>query len=114
MNEKLSTANDKEIFDLTGCLSMCEKYAYTSQQNGGTSYMEDTNNANTTLMLQLYYSNVEHELRKQVSMLKVVGIQTYYNEFYFSTSYMTLMLSQLMLEATWACSLAKASMASMK
>ena len=92
MNEKLSTANDKEIFDLTGCLSMCEKYAYTSQQNGGTSYMEDTNNANTTLVLQLYYSHVEHELREQVNMCKV-GIETDYNVFNFSTSYMTSMLS---------------------
>ena len=113
MNKKLSTANDKEIYDLTGCLSMCEKYAYISQPIGVTTYMEDPKNTKTTMVLQLYYQYVEHELREQVSMLKV-GIQTYSNASYFSTSYMTLMLSQLMLEATWACSLAKASMASMK
>ena len=71
MNKHLITANDKEIFDLTGCLSMCEKYAYSAQQEGSTIFEENPDNLNTTLMLFLYYSNVEHELREQVKISKL-------------------------------------------
>ena len=82
MNKQLFAANDKELFDLTGCLSMCEKYAYSAQQEGATTYTENgdylgTNpdTTNNTLMLGLYYSNVEHELREQVNMSKYVTQQ---------------------------------------
>ena len=67
INKKLFTANDKKIFDLTGCLSMCEKYAYTAQQIIGMQYLDTSDTNTTTLALQLYYSNVEHELREQVN-----------------------------------------------
>ena len=70
MNKQLFAANDKELFDLTGCLSMCEKYAYSAQQESATTYMENPDSTNNTLMLILYYSNVEHELREQVNMSK--------------------------------------------
>ena len=71
MNKHLITANDKEIFDLSGCLSLCEKYAYSAQQEGSTIFEENPDNLNTTLMLFLYYSNVEHELREQVKISKL-------------------------------------------
>ena len=67
LNKQLFTANDKEIFDLTGCLSMCEKYAYSAQLEGATTFTETLDNLNTTLEINFYYSNVEHELREQVS-----------------------------------------------
>ena len=70
MNKQLFAANDKELYDLTGCLSMCEKYAYSAQQEGATTYTENPDSTNNTLMLGLYYSNVEHELREQVNMSK--------------------------------------------
>ena len=66
MNKQLFTANDKEIFDLTGCLSMCEKDAYSAQQEFSTIYMKTTSINFSTLTLNLYYSDVEHELREQV------------------------------------------------
>ena len=66
INRKLFTANDKKIFDLTGCLSMCDKYAYTAQEIGGMQYVKSPDTNTSTFSLQLYYSNVEHELREQI------------------------------------------------
>ena len=66
LNKRLITANDKGIFDLTGCLSNCEKYAYTAQQEVSTMYVENPINNDTTLELAFYFANVEHELRQQV------------------------------------------------
>ena len=72
INEQLFSANDKDIFDMTGCLSMCDKYAYTTQQITEMQYSDaadlpyaDSNIS--TLTLQLFYSDVEHELREQVN-----------------------------------------------
>ena len=59
------------IFNLTGCLSLCEKYSYTVQQVDSTQY-NNANDGNTSLMLQLYYSSVEHELREQVNVLWLI------------------------------------------
>ena len=67
INRKLFTANDKQIFDMTGCLSMCDKYAYTALQLTGMQYVDASDTLNTTMLtLQFYYSNIEHELREQV------------------------------------------------
>ena len=70
--EELITANDNEIFDLTGCLSLCDKYAYTAQQVMGMKYMDATNSNTSTLTLQFYYSDVEHELREQVILVDML------------------------------------------
>ena len=80
LNEQLFSANDKEIFDTSGCLSMCDKYAYTTQQFGGMQYIDAADipdakmRPNTsTLTLNLYYSDVEHELREQVNVQEMSG-----------------------------------------
>ena len=80
LNEQLFSANDKDIFDMTGCLSMCDKYAYTTQQLGGMQYIDAADildaqmRPNTsTLTLILYYSDVEHELREQVNFQEMSG-----------------------------------------
>lgn len=65
INQQLDSYNDNDIFNLTGCLSMCKKYAYNVQQIETTQYRK-AEDGNTTLTLALYYSNVEHELREQV------------------------------------------------
>ena len=68
INKQLFTANDKKIYEMTGCLSMCDKFAYTAQQVVGMQYVDSSDTLNTTtLTLQLYYSNIEHELREQVN-----------------------------------------------
>ena len=73
LNEQLFSANDKDIFAMTGCLSMCDKYAYTTKQIGAMQYSDAADIPyapmrpnTTTLTLLLYYSDVEHELREQV------------------------------------------------
>ena len=77
MNEQLFSANDKKIFNITGCLSMCDKYAYTSQQILGMQYVEASNINTSTLTLQLSYSNVEHELREQVKFPEMSATVTF-------------------------------------
>ena len=73
INKQLYNSNDNMIFDMTGCLSMCENYSYTVQQVDSTQY-NNANDGNTSLMLQLYYSSVEHELREQVNVLWLIVI----------------------------------------
>ena len=80
LNEQLFSANDKDIFDMTGCLSMCDKYAYTTQQLGGMQYIDAADipdaqmRPNTSILtFQLYYSDVEHELREQVNVQEMSG-----------------------------------------
>ena len=77
MNEQLFSANDKKIFNITGCLSMCDKYAYTAHQIMGMTYEEAPDTNTTTLTLQLYYSNVEHELREQVNLPEISATVTF-------------------------------------
>ena len=55
-----------DIFNLTGCLSKCKKYAYITQP-GGMQYEYYENSGQNAMKLQLYFSNAEHELREQVN-----------------------------------------------
>ena len=77
INNQIFTANDKKIFNMTGCLSMCNKYAYTAQQLLEMQYVDAPDSNTTTLTLQLYYSNVEHELREQVNLPEISATVTF-------------------------------------
>ena len=62
-------ANDNDIHMMTNCLSKCNKNAYGSKPIGGVNTIsnEDPRLSNT-IMVQLYYSSVEHEQREQVNI----------------------------------------------
>ena len=72
INKQLYNSNDNMIFNLTGCLSLCEKYSYTVQQVDSTQY-NNAKDGNSSLILHLYYSSVEHELREQVNVLGLLS-----------------------------------------
>ena len=76
ITRQLFTANDKNIFAKTGCLSLCDKYAYTTRQVGGMIYESGNITKTSTLTLQMYYTDVEHELREQVTLPR---LSTIYN-----------------------------------
>ena len=60
-------ANDNDIFEITNCLSKCDKNEYTSKPIGGfTTYPNDDPRVNNTLRIQFYYSSVDYEIREQV------------------------------------------------
>ena len=67
---KLYLADENEVFELTGCLSTCEKYEYAVQPMTDLTVTEenDHNKANT-VRLQFYFTTGRHELREQVKYL---------------------------------------------
>ena len=66
MNRVLFNADENKIFNLTGCLSKCEKYEYSMQPLGE---MEYTSLSKNTLVLALNMPKAEHEIREQVNTL---------------------------------------------
>ena len=61
--------NETEIFDLTGCLSKCDKFWYTIHSKGPL----DTETCkkyipNNTLHMTFGFTNGIHEIREQVQM----------------------------------------------
>ena len=59
--------NDTEIYNLTGCLSKCDKYQYTAQPYTNLIEIEDrTPTWVNTLILEFGFSTGKNELREQV------------------------------------------------
>ena len=67
ISKQLFDANEKEIFNITGCLSSCEKFEYNIQPSGDINYFDYGMN---TGWLHLYFKKAEHEFREQVKSLK--------------------------------------------
>ena len=63
----LYLADENEIYELTGCLSTCEKFEYAVHPMTDLTITkdEDPNNENT-LRLEFYFTTGRHELREQV------------------------------------------------
>ena len=67
---ELYDADDTEIFELTGCLSRCDKFRYTVKEHRP---LQQTRKAwtNNTLDLAFWFLSGEHEVRQQVIPLDV-------------------------------------------
>ena len=65
ISKQLFDANEKDIFNLTGCLSSCEKFEYNIQSSGDINYF---NSGFDVGWLQLYFKKAEHEFREQVKL----------------------------------------------
>ena len=66
-------AEDNGIFELTGCLSKCDKYKYNAWPlNDLQNYPpEDNNWPNNTLWISFIVPSAEYELREQVLTTQV-------------------------------------------
>ena len=61
-------ANDQKVYEMTGCLSKCEKYVYNAEAEGSLLALEaDSQEPNDTLSIQLMLVTGEYEERKQVN-----------------------------------------------
>ena len=101
MANRLYKANETEIYELTGCLSNCDKYEYDVKPMTDivtTVYDTESIHANT-MDLGFVFTNGRHELKEQVI--------PHDNLFFFpsvndiipsSTLFMTKMISSLTLE----------------
>ena len=63
-NQKLLDANETEIFDLTSCLSTCDKYEYSSQPMIETATHPSINLTNI-INLGFVFQSGRHELKEQ-------------------------------------------------
>ena len=111
---ELVNSDDNEIFELTGCLSKCDKYEYSARavndlQNYPAKDPEDIN----TITMRFIVPSGEYELREQV-ILPSSKEEHLVIQIDFSTWSMTGMLLWLMLVVTSGCYLDRALMASMK
>ena len=61
-------SDDNGIFELTGCLSKCDKYKYSAWPLNDLQHYpaEDYSTAINTLYLRFYVPSGEYELREQV------------------------------------------------
>ena len=68
MANKLYKANETEIYELTGCLSNCDKYEYEVQPMTDivTTIDEGHSYYANTIELGLVFTNGRHELKEQV------------------------------------------------
>lgn len=71
-------ANDQKIYELTGCLSKCDKYVYNAEAEGSlTAWEAESAEENNTLSIQLMLTTGEYEEREQVhSTIVRLSIQT--------------------------------------
>ena len=73
----LFRANDNEIYNVTGCLSKCDKYKYTAQpQDVFRKTMTDDPIMNDTLQMFFYIPSGEHEVKEQVRDLTICVLWT--------------------------------------
>ena len=63
-NQKLLDANETEIFDLTGCLSTCDIYEYSSQPMIETA-THPSENLTNIIKLGFVFQSGRHELKEQ-------------------------------------------------
>ena len=62
---ELKSANDTEIFKLTGCLSKCDKYSYRIYARPVLE-PTDCKGLNNTMKVYLGFTSGIHEIREQV------------------------------------------------
>ena len=78
MTSKFNLADENEIYELTGCLSTCEKFEYavhpmTDLTIANSSSFADHGEAEpNTLKLTFYITSGRHELREQVKYLLIL------------------------------------------
>ena len=116
MSGKIQHALDeKEIFELTGCLSKCDKYQYiaTSWRDfKDKGVANTTNNQVANFYVTFAITTGRNEVKEQVEfelIMKLCNTIYIQYEFDFSTGFMTLTPSWLMLVGTLVCCLAKVS-----
>ena len=70
LNNKLYKANESEIYEITGCLSNCNKYHYDAQPMTDIEVIKtDYGNKqppNNTLELSFVFTNGHHEVKEEV------------------------------------------------
>ena len=62
---ELKSANDTEIFKLTGCLSKCDKYSYKIYARSALE-PTDCKGLNNTMKVLFGFTSGIHEIREQV------------------------------------------------
>ena len=61
-------ANDNKIYEMTGCLSKCEKFVYNAEAKGSMMAEEaESAEQNNTLSIALMLVKGEYEEREQVT-----------------------------------------------
>ena len=93
---RLFMANDQKVYEMTGCLSKCEKYVYNAEAEGSLLALEaDRPEQNDSLSIQLMLVTGEYEERKQVNstISKIIYTRPEKITYDFSTLYTTLMPS---------------------
>ena len=70
LNAKLTYASENELFDLTGCLSTCDKFEYSvrpmTDLTDGDSFEADSETDLNLLTLKFYFASGRHEVKEQV------------------------------------------------
>ena len=77
INNKLYKANETQIYDLTGCLSNCNKYHYDAEPMTGViakeyesgTYEEEYRPTFNFLDLQFIFKDGHHEVKEEVKLL---------------------------------------------
>ena len=66
---KLYKANETEIYEMTGCLSKCDKYEYDVQPMTDivTTDSPAGSHLDNTIELRFIFTNGRHELKEQVT-----------------------------------------------
>ena len=88
-------ANDQKVYDMTGCISKCEKYVYNAEaEDSMVAWEAEIPEQNNTLAIQLMLVTGEYEERRQVKYPFVrLSMHIGYNICNFSTLCMTMIPS---------------------
>ena len=68
LHRQFRQANENEIYNLTGCLSKCDRFKYRAEPvDGITSMTTEDARLNNTIRLMLYYPSGEYVSMEQVN-----------------------------------------------
>ena len=79
LSMKLYQSDENDIFELTGCLSTCDKYEYDVQPETALQKLDTETAENgepNLLRLTFYYLSGRHEVREQGPVVKKVPFQS--------------------------------------
>ena len=72
LNLKLYEAAENEIYELTGCLSTCDKYEFAVQPMTDLTLTKTTDEGKVnTVRLAFYFTSGRHDLREEVKVHEV-------------------------------------------
>ena len=84
LNLKLYEAAENEIYEMTGCLSTCDKFEFAVQPMTDLTLTKTTSEEKAnTVRLAFYFTTGRHDLREEVKLARICTLYIHESRFYY-------------------------------